>query len=372
MAEAELALEDALAFLDEYEAAAAEWMGPLVEFGGAAASPSSSSSGGSQRSEEKAPPLPAKASKRARKAAPRPAAVGAASRNSNRARDERKYELIYLRRQAEELGVQLQQLRSRPSGAPRSPATSCFLPLAAAGEVEREAGEAWRDAARRLCGLRQEAEKENIRLRLLVDRQLKAAKRLEKMVVRKRRSHAPATEHSPKKCSAEGAPMSSTHVHEMSDHKRVQFMDILPNPVLFNSTEETFDMLFRGAERLCEEVDAVFSANGLAAMEKAYRSAKVEQDSTNGTVMEFVASKILASDLNAAHSAAWRHFGFSQSLMPYRTLSEYQDECKVHCVCTPSTLMQWQHSSYFLLDRIWYLRETPLQHRTASSCSTGF
>lgn len=346
---AELALEASLSFLDDYETIAAEWLTPQaldspeadldilpanvsgLERQSTSPSAAVTSAAPSAALHRQNKPRSRSRTNSSSLIAHRGAGAAAGPRNSNRARDERKYELIYLRRHAEELEAQLHELRGRAK-----PFLGCGLhahQLSAATSSSLagcHGGTTWKETARRLCAERQMSEKENIRLRLLVDRQLKTARRLEKMVVRKRGAKIKVTV--PETVSSsEGASVSAVTTDERDPRelRRSLLMDMMPNPVLFDSTEQTFEMLLRGTERARDEVDAVFSANGLSRIDKAYRSAKVEQDSTNGTGLEFVASKLLASDVNTVHQAAWRHFGYSQPQMPYRTLSEYHDERKV-------------------------------------------
>jgi hypothetical protein len=76
-------------------------------------------------------------------------------------------------------------------------------------------------------------------------------------------------------------------------------------------------------------MDTVFIANGLAATETTYRSAKVEQDYSQGTTMEVAASRVLPYDLESTRHVAWRHFNDVLSKMPDRVFFEYHEKQKV-------------------------------------------
>jgi len=256
-------------------------------------------------------------------------------RNPNRARDERKYELIYLQRHVDELEARLRELQGRANlesshsdepvhlGGILDSSTSIY-------SAGCQNAQTWKETARRLCAAREKAEKENIRLRLLVDRQLKTAKRVEKVVLGTRGMRVKSSSPDLVRLSQEaGVSVGIAGDRDPRGQRRSLLMDMLPNPVLFGSTEQTFDMLLQAAEVVRDEVDTVFRANGLSAIDSAYRSARVTQDATNGKVMEFMSDKLLKSDIRTAHQVAWRHFAHSQPQMPHRTLSEYHDERKV-------------------------------------------
>lgn len=116
--------------------------------------------------------------------------------NSNRARDERKEELIYLRKTVQDMETCLVQLKaakarglsssacntpasSLPSGlregvvSVRAPVPSYGLPVSSS---------VWQDMAVRQGVERRKAEQENVRLHVLLEAQIKMAKSLEKML----------------------------------------------------------------------------------------------------------------------------------------------------------------------------------------------
>lgn len=111
--------------------------------------------------------------------------------NPNRARDERKEELVYLRAKVVEMEKQLSQLKTTDHGAthpehgllhaiPDSKASSLLL---ARNYFQPSPSSCmWEEIATRQFGERRKAEMENIRLKLLLEGQIKVAKGLERML----------------------------------------------------------------------------------------------------------------------------------------------------------------------------------------------
>lgn len=113
---------------------------------------------------------------------------------------------------------------------------------------------------------------------------------------------------------------------------------IHPSPTLFTGSStlpssQILDMLRRSVPRTWRDMDAVFIANGLAKAEKAYRSAKVEEDEAQGTTMELVASKVLPYDMEATRRIVWRHFNDFLPQMPDRRFFQYRDDREVRGAC---------------------------------------
>lgn len=126
--------------------------------------------------------------------------------NSNHARDERRKELIYLRQKVDELETQLGQLQ-RPNAEVSStnlrllpPSQQNALqqlsintwsqhgltraPDAGASSLSKESS-VWKELATRQHAEREKAEMENIRLKLILEEQIKIAKNLHTMLTKK-------------------------------------------------------------------------------------------------------------------------------------------------------------------------------------------
>lgn len=104
--------------------------------------------------------------------------------NTNKARDERREELLYLRRKVAELETRLTEMRVRVEEQPQPQQQLSRGPAADARQTTaavRKAG-VWEEIAGRQHELRMAAERENIRLKLVLESQLKLAKSLEKLL----------------------------------------------------------------------------------------------------------------------------------------------------------------------------------------------
>jgi hypothetical protein len=108
----------------------------------------------------------------------------------NRARNQRKQELIYLRKQVADLETQLtavQAKKPRLGDAQREPTVSDESTSIVAKAVRETSviATAWHQIARRQNQKRVEVERENVRLRVVLENQLKIAKSLESFLIRK-------------------------------------------------------------------------------------------------------------------------------------------------------------------------------------------
>jgi hypothetical protein len=109
--------------------------------------------------------------------------------NPNRARDERREELIYLRKKVSELETQLQAIRlKRPQltagGAGHQQSQYGGMTAHQQQQIQQHAviPGVWQDVANHQCEERLKSERENIRLKLVLENQIKIAKTLEKFL----------------------------------------------------------------------------------------------------------------------------------------------------------------------------------------------
>lgn len=266
--------------------------------------------------------------------------AGAKQAEPNKARSERRLELVHLRRQAAELQRHLDGLRSdggRASGSMvlASDAHDMQTSLRVVDRLypcERSATP-WEELARGERAKRMRAETENTRLRLLVDRQVKTAAQLRRILVPKRPRNARADINA---CLLGDSQTGESGV--VSIHAPTSRMTVHPSPPTFTgisglSSAEIFDMLKDSVACAHKDMDTTFIANGLATTEKAYRSAKVEQDNPRQATMELVASKLLPFDLESTRRAVWHHFVDLYSKMPDRASFVYKDKQQVCGAC---------------------------------------
>jgi hypothetical protein len=335
--------------LADYDASGAlEWLPPLagdaLEAAVAGVEVAQFASDSDSLTSEATPTADRSPSSRPRPSGAKPRAK---QKDPNKARNERRLELIHLRRQADELESHLDGLRRDDAQRWSSLAiatTSVKCPRASLCCADgillsQRPIEVWEELAREQRAKRLRAETENTRLRVLVGSHVKTANQLRRILMPKR----PRTARSDLTASIGEAGQEITghgHIHTASDvsTERVNetASDALSTVLTIARSEgprktssEIFDMLKHSVARARKDMDAVFVANGLAATEKTYRSAKVEQDDENGMTMELAASKALSFDLESTGRVVWRHFNDLLPKMPDRVYFEYHDERQV-------------------------------------------
>ncbi|GMF45813.1 unnamed protein product [Phytophthora fragariaefolia] len=105
------------------------------------------------------------------KARPKSAKAKKAPTNPNRVRDEAQYELAFLREKVAELELQLKKLQLTATPSPNGGITTALPVPRQLAQVPR----VWKDMASRQRRRRDEAQRENVRLRLIVERKRKMA-----------------------------------------------------------------------------------------------------------------------------------------------------------------------------------------------------
>ncbi|EEY64932.1 M96 mating-specific protein family [Phytophthora infestans T30-4] len=295
---------------------------------------------------KKTPMSTAKQQQRKKKA---PSSTGkkrkTASHNSNRARDERKEELIYLRKTVQTMEARLRTLqlsqrralaapalasaRIAPRGEAQTFTEGAFALAALQGhaivsepprspeDMKEDAamGPVWTEIAARQYQERRRVELENIRLKLILEGQIKMAKSLEKMLTK--RTSLRVME------SIQGKYLTSLQ------HRK-------PTSTEEEDEAAIFARLEKELETALDEVDVVFEAIGLARMEKTYADAQVRRE--NGTtIMEIFANKVVPFSVEATSHAVWEHFVHSMDHIPSRFV--YQKQLK-KTETTDDTLME--------------------------------
>ncbi|CAI5725155.1 unnamed protein product [Hyaloperonospora brassicae] len=262
----------------------------------------------------------------------------AAPYNSNRARDERKEELIYLRKTVQTMEARLRtlQLSQRRALATYVPAKEASQdtarplikgvfqsggrvmsgPLLAEDTSDDAAmGPVWTEIAAHQYQERRRVELENIRLRLILEGQIKMAKSLEKMLTKR----------------------TSLRVMESIQGK---YLTSLQHRKPTSTEEEDevaiFARLEKELESALDEVDVVFEANGLAHMESTFADAKVRIEN-GSTIMEIFANKVVPFGVEVTGHAVWEHFVHSMDHIPSRFV--YHKQLK-KTQTTDDTLME--------------------------------
>ncbi|KAG2862489.1 hypothetical protein PC110_g15602 [Phytophthora cactorum] len=201
--------------------------------------------------------------------------------NPNRARNERRREIAGLRKQLEELQLDLQVLQTRRGGP------EARQPSEESTDSAPRLPSMWQQVATQQRRRRNEAEGENARLRLAVQRQQKVADDLKSLLQRKARQLS-------NEC------MSLIAVDSPRHHNIVNVLDVRGNL-------GDFQQLFRHLEAARQEVDVVFAANGLADMVATPSNIHI-REGDDGKYLEAFSNKLLAFRLHAVTEALWSHF----------------------------------------------------------------
>ncbi|EGZ27915.1 hypothetical protein PHYSODRAFT_554251 [Phytophthora sojae] len=145
----------------------------------------------------------------------------------------------------------------------------------------------WQDQALRQQRRREEAERDNVRLKLAVERQRKVANSLQNLM--KKRANQLT-----KEC---GALTSQPFL----EHHIVNVLNV------DGDMEEDFRRLIRHLETAYRGLDAVFTANGLASPTLSPGDVHL-RESVDGRYLECFSHKSLPFDMRATTEAIWQHF----------------------------------------------------------------
>ncbi|KAL4088072.1 hypothetical protein PRIC1_012505 [Phytophthora ramorum] len=214
------------------------------------------------------------------------------SYNPNRAREQQRKELLYLREKVVGMELELQALHST-----RLPNT---LAPEQASEQETEAvsgfhaPDVWKEMASHQLEQRLKSERENRRLKAVLEGQIKIGKSLAKLL------EAHSTTQPMESCVY--GPQRTRRLHTSAPDRT--------GPGIFAE-------LMAGVDDSYREVDDVFRANGLEEMESSFSDAKM-REGPDGVYMEIFANKVLPFKVSATGTAAWKYFAKSMEHMPFR------------------------------------------------------
>ncbi|KAG3111589.1 hypothetical protein PI124_g9334 [Phytophthora idaei] len=206
--------------------------------------------------------------------------------NPNRARDNRKNELAYLRNKVKQMEEQLLSLRQQyienKDSTNTTTTTRSIVETVGMPPV-------WRDMASTQQLRREKAERENARLKLVLESQIKLAKSME--AVMQRRTRQQLAGFNGVVSDAVGGVQGST-------------WDLLLD-------KDTYDTLLARAESAYHEVDEVVAANGLKYLETACTNAQM-REGPEGMYVDIFTNKMLPFDFKTAAEAVWTHFRGSE------------------------------------------------------------
>ncbi|KAG7395762.1 hypothetical protein PHYBOEH_003197 [Phytophthora boehmeriae] len=207
--------------------------------------------------------------------------------NPNRARDNRKNELAYLRNKVKQMEEQLLGLRQQyiDNKDPASLTSASISMVDTLGTPP-----VWRDMAAAQQLRREKAERENARLKLVLESQIKLAKSMESVMQRRTRQQMAGFNG----VLGEGVDCAVTG----------SSLDLLLD-------KDTYEALLARAETAYGEVDAVLAANGLQYLETPCTNAQM-REGPDGMYVDIFTNKVLPFDFHTAAAAVWSHFRGSE------------------------------------------------------------
>lgn len=220
--------------------------------------------------------------------------------DSNRVRNERKLEIAYLRERSEKLHIDLQTLKSQPKPAEAQFTQRSSSKTLIMSESNSQISSVWQEIADRQQRRRKEAERENIHLKLVMERQRRVANTLSNLL--QKRATQLATD-----CSC----FSTLNCPK---HQIVHVLD-------YRGDLSSFQELFRHLEAAYRDIDTVFAANGLSDMVFTSSDVHIREDA-DGTFLEVFSNKVLPFNLHDTTEAAWEHFKGTEKHMGNGSLYE--------------------------------------------------
>ncbi|KAE8987175.1 hypothetical protein PR003_g23614 [Phytophthora rubi] len=214
--------------------------------------------------------------------------------NPNRARDERKHELAYLRSKVEQMERELETMRHRRrvrnicngEPPPSSPsAESTDMTTKSAASLSRMPF-IWRDIATRQQQRREKSERENARLKLVLESQVKLAKSMESLLQKRARQQVSGC-----------AEVVGAYGDLSSQGSTLDFL----------VDKDTYEALLTSVETAYAELEAVFTTNGLLGLDTPCRDARM-REGASGMYLDVFANKVLPFSYDAVTTAVWNHF----------------------------------------------------------------
>ncbi|ETO68781.1 hypothetical protein F444_14439 [Phytophthora nicotianae P1976] len=233
----------------------------------------------------------------------------------NRARNERKLEIAYLREKVGQLEKELQTLQERPllTNSDRRETGNCASAPPNCTEVQ--VSSIWEGFAARQRSRREKAERENVRLKLVLEGQIKVAKSLESLLLKRAQQQVREALYT---CIADAHVVLINAVRCVFQIAECTSSiqkpgDICPlgRTLDFRADAADFQELLEYLDAAYSEVDAVFAANGLAAMEMTQQDIHM-REGVNGMYLEVFSNKVMPFGQHATAEATWNYFKGSE------------------------------------------------------------
>uniref|UniRef100_K3W8U6 START domain-containing protein n=1 Tax=Globisporangium ultimum (strain ATCC 200006 / CBS 805.95 / DAOM BR144) TaxID=431595 RepID=K3W8U6_GLOUD len=250
----------------------------------------------------------------------------------NKARKEHKAELISLRKMVVDLETQVAELKTNNriwignsvSQRPRASISSRLITLSSRSQQQNTNSRttqnqqlkftipvhvtswspemyAWQKIAKRQSIARTKSERENIRLKLTLENQLKVALDLERRFIR----------------AAATAELEKCTIQDYNSPAG----NCCPCKAKACTTTEVFNDLLAGVEQCYAEVDSVFASSGLACSVLASMVSKMRPDCDRRLFLEVCSTKALPFDMHTTASAVWNHYVHTKERIPFRHYS---------------------------------------------------
>ncbi|TMW60443.1 hypothetical protein Poli38472_000485 [Pythium oligandrum] len=207
--------------------------------------------------------------------------------DSNRARDERRRELLNLRQSVTQLEQELSTLQLEKGSVlvPREPSVERRV-------VPGHVTGAWETIAEHQRRDRRRAEEENVRLRVELDAQLQFAARLERLVRQSLRQRGMDEAHAGNGLQAYIDPS--------------QYSD-----------RSVYDALMRALEHRYQHVDALFGRLGINDIEYSHHGNRVYRRES-GVEIEVFHNEVLPVSMEIAGDVVWNHYAHYMAHVPHR------------------------------------------------------
>ncbi|TMW60441.1 hypothetical protein Poli38472_000483 [Pythium oligandrum] len=213
--------------------------------------------------------------------------------NSNKARNERREELLQLRQTVTQLEHDLAALRIH-QGPPTALVSKRQRPNGSNQANPARLGP-WETIAEHQRKERRRAEEENVRLRIELDQQLQFASRLERLVRQSLRQR-----------TMEACGVGSGQLRA--------------NPPTFND-RAIYGALIRAMELRYQNIEAVYDRLGINDMEHSHHGSNVNRHEF-GVEVEFFRNEVLPLSLEVASDAVWQHYAQNMARIPFRDYYE--------------------------------------------------
>ncbi|KAG6622749.1 M96 mating-specific protein family [Phytophthora cinnamomi] len=201
--------------------------------------------------------------------------------NPNKARDDLKRELTYLRGEAEELETKLHQLQSLKVAKTSDGSSASTRQITC---NQNRTPFVWEQACARQLECRLRSERENAHLKMLLEGQVQVARSLEKLLNTRTNLHSSETSGSKRTTRIQVSRTGSEVVDAA-----------------------VFEELADGVEASYRDVERVFESSGLELTNVSSRKAQM-RDGKDGMLLEIFDSKVLPFSMHTTGEAWWRRW----------------------------------------------------------------